>query len=168
MLSRAHQAYVFLADGGRVSGESRLRARSDFESSLNNTKQELDKAITWLLGTVLAMAATFSGKPSYFDAVRIMADAPIDIGIVTPEERRVAKEMFEAGLVSKRTALTWIGINDVEGELQQMQLEAAEGITATPNGQNGTRMNADLGDKSTLEGGNNGGQAHKQPAPTTG
>lgn len=168
MLSRAKQAYVFLADDGRVSGESRLRARSDFESSLNKTKQELDKAITWLLETVLAMAATFSGKPGYFDAVRIMADAQIDIGIVTPEERRVAKEMFEAGLVSKRTALTWIGINDVEGELQQMQLEAAEGIT--PMG-NGTRMNADgadLGDKSTLEGGNNGGQANKQPAPATG
>lgn len=134
MLSRAKQAYVFLADDGRVSGESRLRARSDFESSLNKTKQELDKAITWLLETVLAMAATFSGKPGYFDAVRVTADAQIDIGIVTPEERRVAKEMYEAGLVSKRTALTWIGINDVEGELEQMQIEAAEGIAPGSNG----------------------------------
>ncbi|MBX3059325.1 MAG: hypothetical protein KF770_22880 [Anaerolineae bacterium] len=164
MLSRAKQAHVFLADDGRVSGESRLRARSDFESSLNKTKQELDKAITWMLETVLAMAATFSGKPGYFDTVRVMADAQIDIGIVTPEERRVAKEMFEAGLVSKRTALTWIGINDVEGELEQMKLEAAEGITPALNGKNGTRMNADLGDK----GGNDGQQQPTQAATATG
>ena len=165
MLSRAKQAYVFLADDGRVSGESRLRARSDFESSLNKTKQELDKAITWLLETALAMAATFSGKPGYFDAVRIMADAQIDIGIVTPEERRVAKEMCEAGLVSKRTALTWIGINDVEGELQQMQLEAAEGIMPTANG---TRMNADDADLGDDKGGKDGQQQPTQAATATG
>lgn len=131
MLGRAQQAYAFLADDGRVSGESRLRARGDYEASLTTSKDVLEPAIEWMLETVLTMAATFSGKPGYFNELRVNAEAQLDVGITTPDERRIAVELWEKQAISKRTMLSWLGIQDTEAELEQIEQElmASEAVT---------------------------------------
>ncbi len=132
ILHRLKQGHVLLNESATSSGESRIKARGDFENSLADLKEEVDKTLVWLAATILQMAATFSGKPDYFSRLDIAADTKLDLGVITPKEKQAVRDDLEAGLISKRTAMKLIGIEDVDAELALITQEAEESQPIEP------------------------------------
>ena len=71
MLGEAKQTHAVLSGDAAASGESRIQARSDFRKSVLPSAREIETAVTWLLQTVLKLAAVISGQPDYFAELTI-------------------------------------------------------------------------------------------------
>jgi hypothetical protein len=123
ILEEVDQLHAAIASDATASGESRKQARAEFEQSLNETKSEVERAIRWLLETVLAMAAVFSGQPGRFESLRAVADCRIDSGPISADEMRAQKELAEGKIISYKTAQANIGVDDPDAEQQQIDSE---------------------------------------------
>ncbi|MCP4421857.1 MAG: hypothetical protein GY805_35030, partial [Chloroflexi bacterium] len=137
ILHRLKQAHVLMNESATSSGESCIKARGDFENSLAELKSETDKMLVWLISTILQMAATFSGKPGYFSKLTVSADTKLDLGVITPSEKQAVRDNLAAGLISKRTAMKLIGIEDIDAELALIEEETPE-AQAHANTETGT------------------------------
>lgn len=126
LLAEAKQTHALISRDAAASGESRVQARSDFYNSLLPAAREVETALAWLLNTALKLAAIISGTPGRFDALVVSAQARINTGPLTGEERRIIAEMVEKGILSHRTALGMLGVSDVDAELQQIATELEE------------------------------------------
>lgn len=125
ILGEVHQLHYAMAGDAVASGESRVIAMADYVIDLLTTKKEVDKIWSWLLETVLAMAAMFSGKPNYFDGLRVTAEAQIDAGPISTEMMRAVRENVLARLMSYETGMSWIGIADTDAETAKIEKEQA-------------------------------------------
>jgi len=126
LLHEASQLHV-LAQGGDngVSGEFIVQARSDFETSLKQTKTALDAALTWCFDTVLTLAAAIAGDPTHFDALKISGSAIVNSGPLSIGERTAIISAYEKGLLSKETAVRMLGVENTSAELERIEGEEA-------------------------------------------
>ncbi|MBK8989271.1 MAG: hypothetical protein IPM39_24940 [Chloroflexi bacterium] len=76
ILEQCGQLHTLLSKQGNISGESRSQARDAFKKSLLETKPETDKALIWLLETVLALTAVLSGLPGRYEALAVSRGLP--------------------------------------------------------------------------------------------
>lgn len=131
MMMQMQQEHVSLVASANASGESRLRARGDFRSSLTPTKEQVDAALVWILETTVALASQIS-KVTEYVGLRAQAEAVIDTGALTASELKLLMELWQAGFISHQTALSMSGIGDVSAEklLLAAEMEAAN-TTAT-------------------------------------
>lgn len=125
MLEEAHQRHVLMVGDGAASGESRKQARADFEQSLKDTKTEVEGEVVWLLETALALAASFAGRPGYFDGLRAVAECRIDVGPRIAEDDRMTIELHDSGIISRETAQVRVGVEDVGDENRRIEQERA-------------------------------------------
>jgi len=123
ILEEAHQLHATISGDAVAAADSRKQARQDFEQSLRDTRTELENAIRWLLETVLAMAATFSGQPGYFDTLRAVATCRLELGPISADDQRVAAELVEKKVISRETAMSRVGVDDVDAEKTKIEEE---------------------------------------------
>lgn len=123
ILGQCDQRHVLMARDATASGESRKQARAEYEMSLRLTKSALDDAGRWLLGTVLALGSVFSGAPLRFEGLRPEFNTVIDAGPITADERREIINEYSAGVVSRETTMSRLGIEDTDAEAAKIEEE---------------------------------------------
>jgi hypothetical protein len=133
ILEEARQLHRLIARDATASGESRIQARSDFITSLRDTKTQVDAAGRWILETALALAATLSNNAGKFNALRFRFDSQIDAGPISADERRLIREETEGAkpLRSVQNAMTLLGVEDPQAMIEEIASES-ELFGATP------------------------------------
>jgi hypothetical protein len=123
ILEEAHQVHALIAGDATPSGESRRQAVFDFAMSLMDTAEAVERAVRWLLETTLALAAHFAGQSGRYDELRASVTCRIDVGPISAEEMKALVEVVGARLMSQRTAMARLGIDDPAAEEQQIEQE---------------------------------------------
>jgi hypothetical protein len=123
ILEETDQLHAQISGDATASGESRKQARADFEMSLLDTQEQVNRAGRWLLETLLAMAAAFSGQPGKFAELRAVFECRIDTGPMGADDQSQVRENVKAGLMSEETGMARIGIDDVDAELERIAAE---------------------------------------------
>jgi hypothetical protein len=122
MLGGCQQRYALISGDATASGKSRIEARSEFETSLKDSKDGLDDLGRWLLETQLRIGATLSARGEFLE-LRADFNAVIETGEITPEERDANRNDVKAGLMSKETAMSRNGVDDTDAELERIAQE---------------------------------------------
>lgn len=121
ILEEADQAHVLIAGDATASGVSREQARMDFLWSLMLTVPRVNALGRWLLETALAMAETFIGKPGqYTKPLRATFVCRVDAGPLSADERRMIVESADKGYIARETAMSMLGVEDVDAELAKI------------------------------------------------
>lgn len=125
--SLAKMRHELMAGDAVASGESRAQAIQGFITSLGPTVTQAKSGLEWMLRLALQMGAYLSKRPVYQN---LEVDPRVTITAIKPsaDERRVALEEYNAGLISKEEAMRRIGIEDEEAQLAEI---AAAGLTDT-------------------------------------
>lgn len=131
MLNRAHQGHTLLTGIATASAEKLVKSKGEYEASLSTTKEQVDRALTWLLETAVAMAVAFSGEAKYA-GLQVVSDTQLDVGVISLEERRIVADLQKGGFISQRTALGWAGVDDVDGEMALLEQEGQAATSTTP------------------------------------
>lgn len=153
------QSYRLQAAEGTLSGESRIQQRQEFELFLRGWKRKIESAIANILNIVLKLLG--------YGELEAVVELRISTGKLSAEERTAVMGEFQAGLLSKVTAIAKLGtVSDVDAELALMEEELKAATQPQP------RQPADFADD-TLPGGNSSGDVQRnnngsqQPDPTT-
>jgi hypothetical protein len=120
------QLHVIISGDATTSGESRLQAQGEYLLDLMDMKGVVDRAGTWLLETVWALAEVIAGSDVPTKDVKAVFDARINPGPITTEMRRAILEMMEKKTISQETAMSMLGVDDVEAEKDRILQEAEE------------------------------------------
>jgi hypothetical protein len=97
---------------------------ADHITALLETKKALDIALTWMLTTAAAYLENLARRPgAYTSTYRIHGEAKLDAGPISADSARATRESHAAGLLSRRTAMEWIGVENTEEELAQIDEE---------------------------------------------
>ena len=121
ILDEVDQVHVLLSSEA-VSGRSREQARADYEASLRLSQSHVERAGRWVIETALAMAESFLGSPGkYTEKLRATFTCHVHLGPVSPEERKQNGDDMKAGIVSRETAMSKSGVQDVDAELERMR-----------------------------------------------
>jgi hypothetical protein len=126
ILEEARQLHRLIARDATASGESRIQARADFLTSLRHTKTQVDSAGRWVLETALALAASLSNKAGRFSSLRFRFESKIDVGPLSPDERRLIREetQGEKPLRSVQNAMAMLGIDDPQAMIDEIASES--------------------------------------------
>lgn len=125
ILAEMNQAHYAAAGSTGISAEARLVSMAAYLIDLLQTKQQVDAGFSWLLETALALAAILAGLAGRFDDLRVSAECSVDPGPISADEKRVAMDLTGGQpLLSVKTAQSRIGVEDTDGEQQQMDKEA--------------------------------------------
>jgi hypothetical protein len=123
ILEETSQLHVLIGKDAQASGEARKQARAEFANSLKASKATVDDSGRWVLETALALAAVIAGTPGRFDDLRCDFGAVIDAGPLTADERAEIVAEFAAGLSSKETTLSSLGVDDTGAEMARIAAE---------------------------------------------
>lgn len=126
LLAEANQTHALISGDAAASGESRIQARADFYGSVLPSAREVETSLVWFMNVLLKLAAVISGQADRYDSLTVSAQARINTGPLTSDERRVIVEMVEKGILSHKTALGLLQVSDVEAELAQIAAEEEE------------------------------------------
>lgn len=140
--SEFSQLHVLMVNDSTATGVSRQQAVSDFEASIEPTQREIERALRWLLETVLKMAAVFSGEPNKFDELRAVAECRVSTSKPTVEEQNLAIQQKNAQIISLETAMTRSGIDDPDAEKAVISNEQRELFSLLQEQQ--IRLNGDV------------------------
>jgi hypothetical protein len=132
MYSKAKMRHLLMADDATASGRSRIEARKEFQSSLNESKQVTDPAGKWMIELALNIAAHFIGQPGRFLNTRVNFDSQVSTIELTPEETSQIRENFKIGLIDMQTALEQLNFKNVQEILNRVQATATPAPTPPP------------------------------------
>lgn len=121
ILGETDQLHVMIQDDATASGTSREQARADFERSTGKTKKPVDVLVADLLETVLAMAGAFAEDRRFIDNLRVTCDCELHLGPISPEQQQANRALVKANLLSRESAMTANGVEDVEAERAKIQ-----------------------------------------------
>lgn len=124
----ARQLHVLITGDAAANGVSRQQAVNDFMSSLEPTRIALEKALRWLLGTVLDLALYLAGRAGEAADYRVRVQARASAVQPTAAEVESALKLHQEGAISEETFYARIGVEDVDAERAARQ---REGITPT-------------------------------------
>lgn len=120
ILEEARQLHVLTQGDGSISGVSRQQARAEFNNSLSATVRQLVRALEWACIAPLKLAAALSGSPGMFDEIKPQVKLHLNLGPLTSEERESIIKQYEAGLLSRETALHMLGSRNIDVEIQRL------------------------------------------------
>ena len=119
-----HQGHIGMDGEATATGWSRVQARAGFVTDVNNSRESLQLMLEEFFEVVLAKAGLMSGELGDFLSVfRAAVSVHVAPGPVDPEERNAINLQVEKGLLSIETALTMLGIEDVQAELHRLRNE---------------------------------------------
>jgi hypothetical protein len=122
MLGGCQQRFALISGDATASGKSRVEARSEFESSLKDSKDATDDLGRWLLETELRLSGIFCNRKDFLP-LRCDFNAVIETGPITPQERDANRNDVKANLMSAETAMSRNGIDDTDAELDRIDSE---------------------------------------------
>ena len=155
MYRQFRQSYRLQAAEGNLSGESRIQQRQEFELFLRGWKRKIESAIANTLNLVL--------KILDYGELEAVVELHITTGRLSAEEKAAITSEFQAGLLSKATAIAQLGtVADVDLELALMAEEVKE-ATQPP-----AKPPADFADETLNDGEtqSNKNGSSTQPDPT--
>lgn len=126
ILEETFQLHALISGDATASGESRKQARADFEASIGPTVAQIERATRWLLETVLAMGAAFAGMPDRFAGLRAVVQCRTNAGPISGDDQSQARENYKEGLLGRETAMSRIGVDDVDAEIARVEIEQAD------------------------------------------
>lgn len=115
-LDEAGQKFALISGDAAASGEARIQAMVDFYLKVKKYKPEIDRFGSWLLTTVVKLAAMMTGQTAEFEDFQIIFDSKIVVAKLTPDERRLVIEMKEKGIISLETCRVLLDIDDPDLE----------------------------------------------------
>lgn len=125
VLRMCSQGHLSGTSNFEVSGIAYEQARAVFEKDLNSRRVAEEGMLRDLIGNVLALAEHISGQQGYFtDVLRVVINQHVDAGPRSPDTVRLDHEAYEKGLLSKATAMSRIGVEDLESEELMIQYSA--------------------------------------------
>ena len=109
-------------DGGNLSGSSRVQQRAEFHDYMKLWQPRIEGAIANVLNVVLELL-----EEDYTAVVTLRCST----GKLTPEERQALIVEYQAGLMSKTTAMAMLGsVQDIDAELALIEEERAKAMAA--------------------------------------
>ncbi len=123
ILEDTHQLHAIMAGDATATGEARRQAMAEFESSIRPTKSVTDQAVRWLLETALALASLFSGQAGKYADLRVNADCKLFSGPPPSDEIPNTINLHARHLLSRRTAMSRVGVEDPDAELAMIEAE---------------------------------------------
>jgi hypothetical protein len=127
-LEEVAQLFVITTGDGNLAAESRIQARQDFLKRAERFKPGTDKFGSWLLRTMLHMVAFAMGKDAFFKGYKVDFDSQLFAGELSADEKNVVVSQYEAGLLSRETAIMLLGSEDPLIEIDKIRAEEAEGL----------------------------------------
>jgi hypothetical protein len=103
---------------------------ADFLSSLRRSATRQNRAGRWLLETVAALGATFSGQPGRYDQLRCDYAVRLNPGPITADEQRLAGELHEKKIIPLEEAMIRVGIDDPDAAKAKLDQEREAAIAA--------------------------------------
>lgn len=131
ILEETAQLFALMSADATASGESRLQARADFRTSLEDTASEVERAVRWLLETVLAMGATFANQAARFQGLRCVARCRLNTGPLTATEMDAAIKLHDAGAIDIEELMNRVGVDDVDAMLTKVRAEKEQNQTSS-------------------------------------
>jgi len=132
LLKSVHQLHTVISGDATASAVSRVQSRASFTRALLKLKPKVEKVLRELFETVLCLACGLAGEEAllqrYKAGYRIRVDLKPDAGPLTPEERKVIVEQYQAGLMSAELAMVMLGIEDVGAEFNRIASEGAGNV----------------------------------------
>ena len=122
---RAKQMHALALLGADLSGEAMIQGQGEYLLDLMNAKAEVDRAGKWLLETAWALAENPAGAAVSVD-LRAVFDCRVNAGPLSSAMRQQVLAEFGAGLISRETAMSLLGVDDVEAEEARLRREAEE------------------------------------------
>lgn len=126
ILEECKQLHVLLSADGAASGASRKQATADYLDSLDPTARAVQGAVRWMLGTALRLAGVLMNEPERHDSLRPMSQVRITVVQPTPEDVKATIEKRDARLISRETAMSEVGIEDPDAEMERIKAEEAD------------------------------------------
>ena len=139
VLEETKQLHVVLTGDGVASGASRIQAANDFVGSLEMTAVEVNRAVRWALESALALASVLMGSPRRYDGLRPVAEARISAVQATSEDVEAAIAKLQAGLISRESAMSEVGVEDTDAELVKIASEGEGGMPPGEDAPSGRR-----------------------------
>lgn len=124
VLEELHQLHALISGDATPSGEARRQAMADFIVDLFLSKSVVDRAGRWLIETVLALAAIFSGQPGRYASLRATFKCRLNPGPLSADEMRLIIELVRARLMSRETAMHRVDVEDVDEELARIETDS--------------------------------------------
>lgn len=119
------QGHLLSAGDGGLSGVSRIQLRQGFELHLRGWKRPIESAIGNILNIVLRILG--------YSNLEAVVELKITTGKLSAEEKNQIITEYQAGLISRTTAIAKLGtVGDVDAELALMAEELAEATATQP------------------------------------
>ncbi len=109
------QGHLLSQGDGGLSGESRIQMRQGFELYLKGFKRRIESAIANILNIVLKILG--------YEGFEVVVELRITTGKLTSDERQIIISEYQAGLMSRATAMAMLGSTDPDSELQLIEEE---------------------------------------------
>lgn len=129
------QLHVLISGDATASGRSRAQATNDFVASLELTGSQVARATRWVFTTVLALASVLMGQPRKYVALRPTVTPRLAAVQPSSEDVTAAIAKRDAGLIATQTAMSEVGVEDVDAEAKLIASERAKAEAATPTTQ---------------------------------
>ena len=123
ILEEVQQLHALLSGDAITSGDSRRQAVAGFLATLRIPKYTTERAIEWLVETVLMCAGVFSGDPDKFRGITCTAECKLDSGVISAGEVDLLERQVRIGIISIETARDRMGIDDPDLEQQRVEAE---------------------------------------------
>ena len=109
--------------GNRLGSDTLSQWRGTFVDTLDDLQTEMVNVYTWLLPTVLKLAATLSGEDDKFDGLSLVVKGSGEKkGKNKTDKIKEVLTAWEKGLISRQTALEMCGIDPAE-EVERIRSE---------------------------------------------
>lgn len=126
ILGEANQLHYLIAGDATASGASRVTAMSAHVISVLRAKAIVDRALTWVVQEATAYFELLTGQPGrWTDRYKIQAEAVAEFGPISSEMIASSIAASKAKLLSRQTAMSWIGVTDPKAEEAQIGTEEA-------------------------------------------
>jgi hypothetical protein len=130
-LEEAGQLYALISGDATASGESRIQALADFIVKIAKYLPEVDQKGTWLMTTVLLLAAELAQVRESFNDVNVIFSARMHVANLSNEEKTTVMTMRDKGIISLQTARVLLGIDDPGLEQDLVQEEQTTPVEET-------------------------------------
>jgi hypothetical protein len=120
ILEETGQLHVVMSGDAEASGKSRVEARAEYLTTLQETQPEAEALLRFIIETSLAMAEALANTPGkYTSVLRAQAQCKLDAGPLSADERRAILEQIGKS-ISQETAMALLGVDDIEAERAKM------------------------------------------------
>ena len=122
LLRMCSQGHLAGTSNFEVSGIAYEQARAVFAKDLKARKSKVEGVLRDLLTTVLHLAEYIADQPGYFTKMfRVTVEQHVDPGPRSPDSVRLDHEAYEKSLLSQETAMSLIGVEDLNAERERIK-----------------------------------------------